>query len=105
MPRAGRTIAENLVNAGLSGDEQRIAQIADGRCDGDIILLDAIDDALSVDFSGEEPDTRREAWRPRTTVEFGSGTIWKYAQTVGNTRDGASTHPGARNETQVHADI
>jgi dihydroxy-acid dehydratase len=73
--------------------------------DGDIIVLDAIDGVLSVELSDEELETRRKTWRPRTTVEFGSGTIWKYAQTVGNARDGAVTHPGARNETHVYADI
>jgi dihydroxy-acid dehydratase len=72
--------------------------------DGDMIILDAIDGILSVELSDEELSERRKAWKPRVT-EFGSGAIWKYAQTVGCARDGAVTHPGAAKETQVYADI
>ena len=36
---------------------------------------------------------------------YQSGTLWKYVQTVGDTEKGAVTHPGARAETHVYADI
>ena len=38
-------------------------------------------------------------------LRFGSGTLWKYAQTVGDAEKGAVTHPGARAETHVYADL
>jgi dihydroxy-acid dehydratase len=72
--------------------------------DGDMIVLDAIDGILSVEVSDEELAERRKSWTPRET-EFGSGTIWKYAQTVGCARDGAVTHPGAAKEVSIYADI
>ena len=69
-----------------------------------MIVLDAIDGILSVELSDEELAERRKSWKPRET-EFGSGTIWKYAQTVGSAKDGAVTHPGGKGEKQVYADI
>ena len=41
---------------------------------------------------------------PRET-DYNAGAIWKYAQTVGSAEKGALTHPGARSETHVYADI
>jgi dihydroxy-acid dehydratase len=31
--------------------------------------------------------------------------LWKYAQTVGDAENGAVTHPGARAETHIYADL
>jgi len=45
-----------------------------------------------------------QSWTARET-EFGSGYIWKYAQTVGSAKDGAVTHPGGAAEKQSYADI
>ena len=72
--------------------------------DGDIIRLDAIKGTLSADVSEEEFAERRKSWKPRETF-YGSGAIWKYAQTVGNARDGAVTHPGHTGEKHVYADL
>jgi dihydroxy-acid dehydratase len=72
--------------------------------DGDIIEIDAIKGTLSVRVSDDELKKRRAAWKPRET-DYGSGAIWKYAQSVGNARDGAVTHPGAFGEKQAYADI
>ena len=47
---------------------------------------------------------RRRAWTARRNG-YQSGTLWKYAQTVGDAENGAVTHPGARAETHVYADI
>ena len=55
-------------------------------------------------LSDEELAARRAAWTPRPT-NYNSGVLWKYAQTVGNARGGAVTHPGAAAETHVYADI
>ena len=38
-------------------------------------------------------------------INFGNGTLWKYAQTVGPAYLGAPTHPGGKNEVRVYADI
>ncbi len=72
--------------------------------DGDMIVLDAIEGILSVELSDAELESRRKEWQPRGN-DFGSGAIWKYAQTVGCARDGAVTHPGAERETHVYADV
>jgi len=72
--------------------------------DGDMIHLDAIKGILSVDLSDEELARRKKDWIPRET-EYGSGAIWKYAQTVGSARAGAVTQPGGKGEKFVYADI
>jgi dihydroxy-acid dehydratase len=72
--------------------------------DGDIIAIDAVQGRLDVELTDEELEQRRAEWRPREHG-FGSGYLWKYAQTVGSARDGAVTHPGAAAETQCYADI
>ena len=72
--------------------------------DGDIITIDAIEGVISVDLSDAELEARRKKWKPRTT-NYQSGTLWKYAQTVGSAEKGALTHPGAEAETEIYADI
>jgi dihydroxy-acid dehydratase len=72
--------------------------------DGDIISIDAEAGTLNVELSDEELAERRKSWKPRPT-EYQSGTLWKYAATVGPAYKGAVTHPGAQAETHVYADI
>ena len=72
--------------------------------DGDIIDIDAVKGTLAVRLSDDELKKRRAAWKPRET-DYGSGAIWKYAQEVGNAKNGAVTHPGAFGEKQTYADI
>jgi dihydroxy-acid dehydratase len=36
---------------------------------------------------------------------YTSGTLWKYAQTVGPAHLGAVTHPGAKAEIKSYADL
>lgn len=72
--------------------------------DGDVIHLDAIKGILSVDLSDDELARRKKDWKSREH-EYGSGAIWKYAQTVGSARAGAVTHPGGKGEKFVYADI
>ena len=72
--------------------------------DGDKILLDGDKGILSVDLSDEELSKRKTKWKPRKT-DYNSGTLWKYAQTVGSSSKGAITHPGAEEETHTYADI
>src|SRR5438093_2516381 len=72
--------------------------------DGDNIEVDAAAGSLTVELSEAELDRRRATWQPRPPY-FGSGALWRYAQTVGDAHLGAVTHPGAKAETRVYADI
>ena len=73
--------------------------------DGDTITLDAVRGEISVALSDAELAARRKDWKgPRPTI-YGSGALWKYAQLVGPTRLGAVTHPGAKGEKHVYADL
>jgi dihydroxy-acid dehydratase len=72
--------------------------------DGDIIRIDAEAGTLDVELADAELAERRKAWQPRAS-DFQSGALWKYAQLVGDACKGAVTHPGARAETHVYADI
>jgi dihydroxy-acid dehydratase len=71
---------------------------------GDRIVLDAEAGTIDVLLSDAELATRRAAWKPRAT-DYNSGTLWKYAQTVGPAYAGAVTHPGGAAETHCYADI
>ena len=72
--------------------------------DGDMIVLDAETGTLDVELSADELAARKAAWRPRPSF-YTSGTLWKYAQTVGSAEKGAVTHPGGAAEAHVYADL
>ena len=72
--------------------------------DGDMITINANTGKISVDLTDDELAARKANWKPRET-NYNSGTIWKYAQTVGSAETGATTHPGAKKETHVFADL
>lgn len=72
--------------------------------DGDEIVIDAIKGEINVSLSESEIDKRKKDWKPRKT-NHNSGSIWKYAQTVGPAYEGAVTQPGAKSETHTYADI
>ena len=55
-------------------------------------------------LSKKELIKRRKKWKPKK-INFGNGTLWKYAQTVGPAYQGASTHPGGKKEVKCYADI
>ncbi len=59
---------------------------------------------LSVDLSEAELARRAKEWKPRPNG-YGSGCLWKYAQTVGPACKGAVTHPGGVAESECYADI
>ena len=71
---------------------------------GDVIDIDAKKGTINVRLSKQELSKRRKKWKPKK-INFGSGTLWKYAQTVGPAYKGAPTHPGGKNEVKVYADI
>mgnify|MGYP001202707312 CR=1 FL=1 len=72
--------------------------------DGDRITIDAVKGTIDVALSDAELAERRKRWTPRRH-DYQSGTLWKYAQTVGDAEQGAVTHPGGKAETHVYADI
>jgi dihydroxy-acid dehydratase len=72
--------------------------------DGDVITIDAEAGTIEVDLSEDELEERRKDWAPRQN-NYRSGALWRYAQTVGSAVGGAVTHPGAKEETHVFADI
>ncbi len=73
--------------------------------DGDMITIDAIEGALTVDLSDDELNARKADWKgPRETI-YASGALWKYAQLVGATYKGAVTHPGGQAERHVYMDL
>jgi len=133
VPRGGPGMREMLSTTGAlvgQGVGEKVALITDGRfsgashgfCighvgpeaavggpigllkDGDSITIDAVAGTIDVALSDAELAQRRQAWTPRRT-DYQSGTLWKYAQTVGDAEKGAVTHPGARAETHTYADI
>ncbi|MDB5690029.1 MAG: dihydroxy-acid dehydratase, partial [Sphingomonas bacterium] len=71
---------------------------------GDIIAIDA--EAGTIDLKVDESvlTERRARWQPRQN-DYQSGALWRYSKTVGPAWAGAVTHPGARAETHVYADI
>jgi len=72
--------------------------------DGDIISIDASKGTIDLRVDEAVLEERKKAWRPRTN-DYQSGALWRYSQTVGPAKDGALTHPGAKAETHVFADI
>ncbi|MCY3727154.1 MAG: dihydroxy-acid dehydratase [Paracoccaceae bacterium] len=73
--------------------------------DGDIITIDALKGTLEVDLSDEELTQRKTEWKGPRKTYYSSGALWKYAQLVGPTREGAVTQPGAKAESHVYMDL
>jgi dihydroxy-acid dehydratase len=72
--------------------------------DGDVITIDAEAGTIDVDLGDDELAKRAESWQPRAH-DYQAGALWRYAQTVGPAEKGAVTHPGAKAETHIFADI
>jgi dihydroxy-acid dehydratase len=132
-PKGGPGMREMLSTTGAiygQGKGEKVALITDGRfsgatrgfCvghvgpeaaiggpialvrNGDVIDIDAKKGTVNVRLSKKQLAVRRKKWKPRK-INFGSGTLWKYAQTVGPAYLGASTHPGKKKEVKCYADI
>ena len=128
-PKGGPGMREMLQTTGAiygQGKGEKVALITDGRfsgatrgfCighvgpeasvggpiallrNGDIIDLDAKKGTINVRLSKKELAKRRKKWKPKK-INFGNGTLWKYAQTVGPAYLGAPTHPGAKEEVRT----
>jgi dihydroxy-acid dehydratase len=72
--------------------------------DGDEISIDATSGTIDLNVDADVLAARKAAWTPRVN-DYQSGALWRYAQNVGPARTGAVTHPGARAERHVYADI
>ena len=132
-PKGGPGMREMLQTTGViygQGKGEKVALITDGRfsgatrgfCighvgpeasvggpiallrNGDVIDLDAKKGTINVRLSKKELAKRKKKWKPKK-INYGNGTLWKYAQTVGPAYLGAPTHPGGKNEVKIYADI
>jgi len=72
--------------------------------EGDMIAIDAEAGTIELEVDEAELAERRKGWAPRGH-DYNAGALWRYAQIVGPAYKGAVTHPGAKAETHVYADI
>ena len=132
-PRGGPGMREMLSTTGAiygQGKGEKVALITDGRfsgatrgfCvghvgpeaalggpiallkNGDTIDIDAKKGTINVRLSKTQLASRRKKWKAKKSA-FGSGTLWKYAQTVGPAYLGAPTHPGKKKEVKEYSKI
>jgi dihydroxy-acid dehydratase len=71
---------------------------------GDTIRIDAEAGTIDLLVADDVLAERRTRWAPRSN-DYQAGALWRYAQNVGPAYRGAVTHPGAKAETHVYADI
>jgi dihydroxy-acid dehydratase len=71
---------------------------------GDIIAIDAEVGTIDLQVADSVLAERLKNWKPRQN-DYQAGALWRYAQNVGPAYKGAVTHPGAKAETHVYADI
>lgn len=72
--------------------------------DGDIITIDADAGTIDLDVAPDVLADRRAKWQPRVN-DYQAGALWRYSTTVGPAYQGAVTHPGAKAERHVYADL
>jgi len=72
--------------------------------DGDTIRIDAETGTIDLHVAEDVLAERRANWQPRENA-YQSGALWRYSQNVGPAYKGAVTHPGAKSEKHVYADI
>ena len=72
--------------------------------EGDMIAIDAAEGTIDLLVDDDVLSARQDNWRPRVN-DYQSGALWRYAQNVGPAWQGAVTHPGAKAERHVFADI
>ena len=68
-----------------------------------MIAIDAEAGTIDVELSSAELPSAARLWQPRPT-QYPSGSLWKYAQTVGPAEKGAVTHPGGKAEVKSYAE-
>jgi dihydroxy-acid dehydratase len=72
--------------------------------DGDTIAINAEAGTIDLMVDADILAARKAAWTPRIHA-YQSGALWRYSQNVGPASQGAVTHPGAKAERHVFADI
>ncbi len=72
--------------------------------DGDTIRINAEAGTIDLDVPEDVLAERRARWQPRVN-DYQSGALYRYSQNVGPAYQGAVTHPGAKAERHVYADI
>ncbi len=72
--------------------------------EGDIIAIDAEAGTIDLEVDAAVLAARKAKWQPRGH-DYNAGALWRFAQNVGPAWQGAVTHPGAKAETHVYADI
>ncbi len=72
--------------------------------EGDEISIDATKGTIDLNVPADVLVARKAAWQPRVN-DYQSGALWRFAQNVGPAFKGAVTHPGAKAERHVYADI
>ena len=72
--------------------------------EGDIITIDAEAGTIDLEVDAAVLAARKAKWQPRGH-DYNAGALWRFAQNVGPAWQGAVTHPGAKAETHVYADI
>ncbi|WNO52475.1 dihydroxy-acid dehydratase [Stakelama saccharophila] len=72
--------------------------------DGDVIRIDAQAGTIDLDVEDTVLKQRRANWQ-NPVNDYQAGALWRYSQNVGSACKGAVTHPGARTERHVYADI
>ena len=96
--------ATHGISIGHVGPEAAVGEPIGLIKNGDIIVVDAEKGFLKVQLTSKELVKRRKKWKPKK-IEYNSGTLWKYSQSVGPAFEGAVTHPGAFKEKKCYADI
>ncbi|GAA0482673.1 dihydroxy-acid dehydratase [Parasphingorhabdus litoris] len=71
---------------------------------GDMINIDAEAGTIDLEVDEKTLEERRARFKPHGN-DYGAGALWRYAQNVGPAYKGAVTHPGAKAEKHVYADI
>ena len=71
---------------------------------GDVVEINTDKGLLKVHLTNKELLKRKKKWKPKK-IEYTTGTLWKYSQSVGPAYKGAVTHPGASKEKKCYADI
>ena len=69
-----------------------------------MIAIDAEAGTIELEVDAATLADRKARWSPRSN-DYQSGALWRFAQTVGPAWQGAVTHPGAKAERHVYADI
>ncbi|MBF6602457.1 MAG: dihydroxy-acid dehydratase [Sphingorhabdus sp.] len=72
--------------------------------DGDMINIDAIAGIIDLEVDEKIMEERRSRFKPHEN-DYAAGALWRYSQNVGPAYKGAVTHPGAKAEKHVYADI